>query len=85
MTLEDQQEDNDIYKSLLRRLDEPTVDFYHPVDKKDEFVQVHKYLKSHKRDPFDSGSMYDYADYSDLYAPEKLAPNQDPYGTYFVK
>lgn len=43
--------------------------YYSPMDKKDEYVQVHKYLKSHKRDPSyddDTGlSRYSMSRYGD--------------------
>ena len=41
---------------------------FDPLQKKDEFVNVHKYLKSHKRDPAYSAESPDYAfeDYEDL-------------------
>ena len=59
-----------------------------PVNKKDEFVKVHKYLKSHKRDPFQSeyeeGDDYAGTVMSREY-PDLAADNNDgdqEYGSY---
>ena len=60
----------DYYESSadqIERLGYPNLDEYDvqiPVDKKDEVVKVHKYLKSHKRDPLSS----DYEQFNDGYA-----------------